>query len=260
MSTADIHGPRFGAYAATRAELYANMSRPAWLAVADATGLGAGTRLLDIACGSGEFLAIAAARGAVVSGIDAAEGMIEVARRALPRADLRVGAMETLPWPDATFDLVTGFNAFSLAADMVAALAQARRVTRPGGRVAVCNWTHRERNDLYAISKAILELRAPDPELPTPPAFGEPGVLEDLARQAGLEPGEAREIDVPWEAPDRDTLERALLSVGGGYTAAIELAGEDAVRQAVSDAAQPFRRPDGSYRFENKFRYLITHN
>jgi ubiquinone/menaquinone biosynthesis C-methylase UbiE len=91
-------------------------------------------------CGSGGFCELAAARGARVSGIDAAAGLIEFARGRLPHADLRVGAIEQLPWPDDSFDVVSGFNAFQFAADFVAALDEARRVTRSGGRVAICNW------------------------------------------------------------------------------------------------------------------------
>ena len=143
MTTADVNGPRWSAGAAVRAETYANMSLPAWIAVADATGLGDGTRLLDIACGSGEFCRLAAGRRATVSGLDAAEGMIKIARRLVPDGDFRVGPMEKLPWRDGEFDLVTGFNAFQMAADMVGALAEARRVTRAGGQVAICNWGRR---------------------------------------------------------------------------------------------------------------------
>jgi hypothetical protein len=51
-----------------------------------------------------------------------------------------------------------------------------------------------------------------------------------------------------------------MLSAGGGVLSAVEHAGEDAVRRAITEAAAGFRRADGSYRFENKFRYLITYN
>jgi ubiquinone/menaquinone biosynthesis C-methylase UbiE len=106
--------------------------------VADATGIGAGTRVLDVGCGSGELLSLAAGRGGVVSGLDAAEGHD---RDRLPAADLHVGPMERLPGDDDTFDVVTGFNAFQFAADMVVALREAARVARGGGLVAVCNWS-----------------------------------------------------------------------------------------------------------------------
>jgi len=62
---------------------------------------------------------------------------------------------------------------------------------------------------------------------------------------------------MPIELPDRGTLERALLSPGSA-AAAIAHAGEPAVRRAVMEGAEPFRRPDGSYRIENRFRYLVA--
>lgn len=259
-TSAPVQGPRWGARAAEWAELTAPISLPAWEAVAEATGIGEGMRVLDVGCGSGEFCRLAAARGAVVSGIDAAEGMIEIARRLVPDADLRVGAMESLPWDDHSFDVVTAFNAFQFAADMLSALAEAKRVARPRGQVAICNWGRPETSGLISVMGAFRALQPP----PSPgarehdaPAVGEPGVLEALALEAGLEPASASEVDVPFEAPDEERLLRALLAPGG-VSPAIKHSGEEAVRKAISDASAPFRRPDGSYRIENRFRYLIA--
>jgi hypothetical protein len=82
-------------------------------------------------------------------------------------------------------------------------------------------------------------------------------VLEELALAAGLAPGRSGEVDTPYEAPDLATLERALV-VGAGFGPAVEHAGARRVREAIAAAAGPYRRPDGSYRFENRFRYLIA--
>jgi SAM-dependent methyltransferase len=242
------------------AELWGSLAGPACEAVAEATGIRADTRVLDVGCGSGEFCRLAVARGAAVSGIDAADGMIEIARRVVPTADLRVGAMERLPWCEDSFDLVTGFNAFQFAADMIVALREAKRVARPRGHVAICNWGRRRDRELFAVLGLLGELQPPPAGAPQPdpPAVGEPGVLEDLAHEAGLDPGQAHEVDVPYVTPDLATLERALLA-GAGFLSAIEHSGEEAVRKTISDAAAPFRQLDGSYLFQNKFRYLIAH-
>src|SRR5262245_5270613 len=72
--------------------------------------LGAGDRVLDIACGVGVFLRLVADRGARASGLDASEALIAAARTRVPEADLRVGDMESLPYEDDRFDLVTGFS------------------------------------------------------------------------------------------------------------------------------------------------------
>ena len=81
-------------------------------------------------------------------------------------------------------------------------------------------------------------------------------MLEGLARRAGLAPVRADRVDVPFEAPDDDTLVRAV-SASGGAVAAIEHSGEEAVREVILASATPFRRADGSYRLQNRFRYLV---
>jgi SAM-dependent methyltransferase len=245
-TTADVEGPDWSAKAELWAELWAHLADPARAAIADAAGIGPGTRMLDIGCGSGEFLVQAAERGATVSGIDAAQGMIEIARRRLPEADLRVGPMERLPWPDGAFDLASGINAFQFAADVAGALAEAGRVA---ARVAVCSWARqREALDVLAPLEALVPEEEPGPP---GPRLGEPGVMERLAREAGLRPGSAAEVDVPYEVPDDETLVRALMFD-------VPQLDEDVVRRVGLEAAAPYRRPDGSYRFENRFRYLIA--
>ena len=197
-----------------------------------------GDRVLDLGCGSGELLAMAAARGAEVSGIDSAEGMLAIARARLPEADLRLGALQRLPWADGAFDLVTAVNALQFTADFLAALREAARV---GRRVAVANWALREDCDVNAVDDALSP-----PPAGTPP-HRVPGGLEAFAERAGLTVIDAREVDVPFELPDEATLVRAF-----------EFENEGVDRTQIVEAAAAFRRPDGSYRFENRFRLLIA--
>src|ERR1044071_9204616 len=80
-----------------------------------ATHVAPGKRLLDVACGAGFGLSRAAMRGAALSGLDASAALLDLARQRVPTADLRVGDMETLPYADESFDVVTGINAFQYA-------------------------------------------------------------------------------------------------------------------------------------------------
>jgi len=82
-SSAEAEGPVWSAAASGRVTYWARFAAPAREAVAQAAGIEAGISVLDVGCGSGEFCELAAARGAGVSGIDAA-GLIEFARRRLP--------------------------------------------------------------------------------------------------------------------------------------------------------------------------------
>ena len=73
----------------------------------------------------------------------------------------------------------------------------------------------------------------------------------------GLIPERADEVEVPYEFANRMTLESALLAIAPVYGVAPELA-QQVVRATVGSRAEPYRRRDGSYRFENRFRYLIA--
>jgi ubiquinone/menaquinone biosynthesis C-methylase UbiE len=117
---------------------------PTYEAVLEATGLRA--TVLDVGCGTGVFLRLCADRGASVAGIDATEDLLARARTRVPEADLRLGDMQSLPFPDDAFDLVTGFTSFFYADDVVAALREAARVSRD--RVVVHTFGHPERCDV----------------------------------------------------------------------------------------------------------------
>jgi len=108
--------------------------RPAMLALA---GDVAGRRILDAGCGAGPLFAALRDRGAIVSGFDKSAGMIELARRRLgDDADLQVADLgRPLPFPDGAFDDVTASLVLHYLEDWGPALAELRRVLKPGGRL-----------------------------------------------------------------------------------------------------------------------------
>ena len=163
-----------------------------------------GQRVLDVGCGVGTFLRLVAGRGAVPFGIDASESLIELARKRLPGADLRVGDMESLPFDDDSFDLVTGFTSFFFANDMVAALREAGRVAKPGAPVVIQVWGAHERCDLEAM-KAIARPYFPPrpPDAPADPDLSQPGMLEALATRAGLTPEDEFDDELGLRVPRR---------------------------------------------------------
>ncbi|MBX5495178.1 MAG: class I SAM-dependent methyltransferase, partial [Bryobacteraceae bacterium] len=103
-------------------------------AALDAAHAIAGARLLDAGCGAGLLAVLASLRGAHVTGIDASPGLIGIAQERLPAADLREGDLESLPFPEASFDAVTAVNSIFYTADMAKAMRELARVVRPGGR------------------------------------------------------------------------------------------------------------------------------
>ncbi|MCU1640470.1 MAG: methyltransferase type 11 [Nocardia sp.] len=116
--------------------LNAYYERPAMLELAgDVTG----QRILDAGCGSGPLFAALRDRGAIVTGIDASAGMLELARRRLGAdADLRVADLANpLPFPDDAFDDVVASLVLHYLQDWAQTLAELRRVLTPGGRLLV---------------------------------------------------------------------------------------------------------------------------
>ena len=127
--------------------VHAYYERPAMLALA---GDVAGRRILDAGCGSGPLLAALRDRGAIVAGFDKSARMLEVARRRLgDDADLRVAELgDPLPYSDDAFDDVTASLVLHYLEDWGPALAELRRVLKPGGRL-IASVNHPFRENLW---------------------------------------------------------------------------------------------------------------
>ncbi|MGI9098520.1 MAG: class I SAM-dependent methyltransferase [Solirubrobacteraceae bacterium] len=221
-------------------------------------GVQAGSRVLDVGCGTGMFLRLVADRGAAPYGLDASDALLQLARERVPEADLRAGDMQFLPYEEDCFDLVCGFNAFFFAADMVAALREAGRVVRRGGPVLIQVWGRPERCDLEAM-KAIMRpfLPAPPPNAPAATALWKPGVLEEMVVAAGMTPRSAFDLAYAFEYPDESVLGRLMLAPAGIATT-LGPDREESVRAEIVEALAPYRSTQGVYRLHNEFHYLVA--
>ena len=256
--TAEINGRFWGARARDWADIQEGACRPVYLAVFDRVGLGSGTVYFDAGCGSGMAAQIAAERGARVSGLDAAENLLAVARTRVPSGDFHVGEIESLPFPDNTFDLVTGFNSFQYAGNPSVALAEAKRVAKPSASVVIMTWGNPEGMEAASLLAALRPLLPPPPPgTPGPFALSDEAALRGFATGAGLEPVEVFDVDSPWQYPDLATALRALRSSGVSLRA-IENSSEDAVDAAHSQALAQFSQSDGSYQIGATFRCLLA--
>ncbi|MFO1203451.1 MAG: class I SAM-dependent methyltransferase [Tabrizicola sp.] len=256
--TARVNGTLWGASAQDWATIQEGQFRPGYEAVLNHCGVGVGTDYLDAGCGAGMAASLAASRGATVSGFDAAEALLAIARERVPSGDFRTADLEAVPFADDSFDVVTGFNAFQFAGDPVRALAEARRVARPGGRVVVMTWGDPEGMEAAAIVGALRPLLpAPPPGAAGPFALSDRDKLRGFAVAAGLTPEDVVDVESGWRYPDEATAVRGLGS-SGVAARATGLVGEAAVDDAHRTALAPFRQTDGTFRIGASCRFLVA--
>jgi arsenite methyltransferase len=137
--------------------------------------LKAGERVLDIGSGPGfladEMAAEVGPQGAV-HGVDPSESMLAISRRRESRVEYAVGDALALPYEDETFDAVVATQVYEYVPDMPAALTEARRVLRPGGRLLILDtdwdavvWHSRDRDRMMRVLEKWNDHLA-DPYLP----------------------------------------------------------------------------------------------
>jgi SAM-dependent methyltransferase len=257
MGSATVQGQLWGTGPRDWAEVIEPLLRPIHLATMAALAPLSGLSLLDAGCGAGLALRLAAEHGARVSGLDASAALLDVARGGLPDADLRVGDIEELPYDNETFDVVTAFNSIQYASDPKTAVTELARVARPGGRVAIEVWAEPARCETEVFFARLRALVPPPPGAAAPLACSEPGVVEGLLTAAGLELYATGEADCPFIYPDLDTGWRGQSSAGP-LQRVIQLVGVETVREAYDEVHARYRQPDGSYRQDNVFRYVIA--
>jgi SAM-dependent methyltransferase len=184
-----------------QAELYEDRFVPAlfthWVgAILEAAGVRDGQEVLDVACGTGIVARGAAERvGATghVTGLDLNQAMIAVASRLRPDLTWRQGDVAAMPFEDDSFDVVTCQSAAMFFPDLVGALREMGRVTRPGGTVAV----------------QVFDLREDQP------AYG-PWIAM-VARHAGQDA--LRMLGTYWVHGDRDLMRERCAAAGLRVTA-----------------------------------------
>jgi uncharacterized peroxidase-related enzyme len=199
-------------------------------------GVGAGDRLLDVACGAGLAVELAALRGASCAGIDASPRLIAVAKDRSPDADLRVGDMNNLPWGDGSFDVVTSFR--GIWGTTPRAVAEVHRVLVPGGRIGLTVWGHIKASPgAWALAPLALAAEPKVENQAAMVALGRPGAGEALLAEMGFT--NVERIDVPFffEFADPESYARALGSVGPAFEA-IQAIGEKAFLEAAVDLAR----------------------
>jgi SAM-dependent methyltransferase len=144
-------------------------------------GLSPGSRVLDVACGTGNLALPAARTGALVTGVDIATNLLEQARSRAEAEGLTVqfdeGDAEKLPYPDAAFDAVISMFGAIFAPRPELAAAELLRVCRPGGTIAMANWT--PGGFVGRMFKTITSHVPPPAGMPSPLQWGDPAKVQE---------------------------------------------------------------------------------
>ena len=236
-----------GEYDAT----FAQASAPYAEALLDAAGVGAGTRVLDLCCGTGVVTGAAVGRGAVPTGVDFSPAMLAEARRTNPLLRFDEGDAEALPYPEHSFDAVVSNFGIHHVPRPDRALAEVLRVLRPGGRVAFTTWAVPAENIAWRLLFDAIRAHGDMQAANAPPSGGNldtPEAMRRLVDAASFAGCGALMVRREWVVGEpRDIV--VALARGTVRTAALIAAQPaqalPAIEAAVAEAATPYRRADG---------------
>jgi enediyne biosynthesis protein CalE5 len=223
--------------------------------------IGAGDRVLELACGPGGLGLAAAARAREVVFSDVADEMTAIARARAAAAGVDNAAfrrldLERIDEPDGGYDVVLCREGLMFALDPARAAAEVRRVLCPGGRVVVAVWGPRERNPWLGVAMDAVSAQTgapvPPPGIPGPFALGDAARLRGVLDDAGLAGVEVEEVPVPLAAPSFDAWWERTSALAGPLSAILAAMPDPAVRalrERAREGARPYETAAGGLDF-----------
>jgi len=247
-----------GDYHAVATEIIADLGP----VLVEATGIGAGQHVLDVAAGAGNVAIPAAATGAHVIASDLTPELVEQGRAdAQARGtalDWHVGDVEYLPFDDGAFDVVTSCVGIMFAPHHQQAADQLVRVCRPGGTIGLVAWTPTGFiGQMFAAMKPFNP--PPPPGAQPPPLWGDLAHVRELLGDRVTDVRASQQMLTVDELADPETFRDYFKTNYGPTIAAYRGIADDpdrvaALDQALVDLGERFRTPDGHLEWE----YLLV--
>ncbi|RBP44555.1 ubiquinone/menaquinone biosynthesis C-methylase UbiE [Roseimicrobium gellanilyticum] len=200
-----------------------------------------GARVLDVACGTGNLAVIAAGNGCLVHGIDIAANLLDQARSRAAQAGLRIlfeeADAEALPFRESSFDLTVSMFGVMFTPQPAKATAELRRVTRPGGQIALANWTP---EGFIGKMFGVFKTHVPPPPagVPSPMEWGKEDMVQQRLRQGFTDVRITRQIGcMRYPFPPAETVEYFRKYYGPTLKAfeSLTASGQDALRKDLVD-------------------------
>lgn len=261
MGSAGTNGPLWSVVPDAWGAIVEPFHTPLFAAMLDAAQVREGTTVLDAGCGAGTAAAMALGRGATVTGLDAAEGLLRVARDKARDATFVLGDIESLDFDDDSFDVVFAANSLQYAENLIRTLREFGRVCKPDGRVVAGLFGPPEQVAYTAVFEAAAGVMPPPPAGATPGgpfALSDEGILEGAFNDAGLTVLATGEANCPFVYRGVDHHWEGFRS-GGPTQNMLKIVGEHTLRDAVDEACRPLVREDGTIRFApNVYVYVVA--
>ena len=258
MSTKTVQGKLWSIAPQYWSKYFEPYFLPIYREVLDKVDISNATSLLDAGCGSGLFSSMAIAAGAEVTGVDAAPGLLAIARERNPKNSFLEEDLEALPFADDSFDVVTGYNSFQYAGHFESALKEAKRVLRKGGKLVMAIWDKPELSDGTTVLKAIGSLLPPPPPgTPGPFALSEDGKVESVFQKLGLTKVYKTQVACPFIYQSLNSAVKSFMGTGPA-AAALNSNSSEVVEQTIANALKPYHVTDDLYFMHNNFLLFVA--
>lgn len=222
-----------------------------------------GARVLDVACGTGNLAIPAARGGAIVTGLDIAPNLLEQARARAKAEGLNVefqeGDAEGLPYPNASFDFVITMFGVMFCPRPEQAAAELLRVCKPGGRIAMANWT--PQGFTGQMFKATSTYAPPPPGMPPPVLWGDEAVVKERLKVQDLKLTR-RPILFKYPFGPTEVVEHFILYFGPCQRAfeSLDTDGRKGLREDLVKLWTQFNRAtDGTTQVESEYLEVLGH-
>ena len=222
-----------------------------------------GAQVLDVGCGAGQLSLIAARAGARVTGCDIASNWLLQARRSAAAEGLTVvfeeGDAEALPYENATFDAVMSLIGAMFAPHPELVAAELKRVCRPGGIIAMANWTGP--GFVGQMFKAIAKHIAPS-GMPSPVLWGDEATVRERLRAGIANLACSRHLyELSYPFPPAEVVEFFRANYGP-MTLAFASVGEEAQQQLRAELTDLWTRHnrahDGTTKVDAEYLQVVA--